>query len=139
PGFLRLHCGGLLDVEGHKALLLNMKDCTLLDYVYDKGGALGATETAEVAIRLLHQLENLHGIGIVHCDIKVDNVLVDESQCGQFPSLHIIDFGLALNYYEEQRRGRYLVNGKRDLNDLAYMLVQIIGVSNNGAIDGIMQ
>ena len=70
-----------------------------------------------MAIRLLHYLELLHGIGIVHCDVKMDNILV-EGQCnhsGKLPPLYLIDMGLAFNYEVEQCNGRPRVTRKQDL------------------------
>ncbi|CAL1354175.1 unnamed protein product [Linum trigynum] len=51
---------------------------TLSDVIRRRGGRMGETEIGAVVLRVLKGLDYLHGKGLVHCDIKAQNVLVDE-------------------------------------------------------------
>ena len=50
-----------------------------------------------IALQLYQRLKDLHSIGVVHNDIKPDNILVDQ-QTGSL--IHLIDFGLSQYYIE---------------------------------------
>ncbi|CAN1149483.1 Mitogen-activated protein kinase kinase kinase 18 [Linum perenne] len=51
---------------------------TLTDLIRRRGGQLGEGEIATTARRILLGLQYLHGQGLAHCDIKPQNILVDE-------------------------------------------------------------
>jgi serine/threonine-protein kinase len=56
-------------------------------------GSLDANVMVDVAIQMLSGLEAVHGIGIVHRDIKPDNVyLVQRNGC--MPLVKLLDFGM---------------------------------------------
>lgn len=58
-----------------------------------------STETAiMIGIQLIERLRDLHSIGVIHNDIKPDNILIDENTGGL---LHLIDFGLSQYYFNE--------------------------------------
>jgi eukaryotic-like serine/threonine-protein kinase len=65
---------------------------TLRDYV-GRVGRLDPDEMIDIALQLLSGLESVHTLGIVHRDVKPDNVfLVQRSGC--FPHAKLLDFGL---------------------------------------------
>lgn len=41
------------------------------------------------------RLQEVHGAGYVHCDMKLDNVTVSMSGEGEPEAVHLIDFGMA--------------------------------------------
>lgn len=49
-----------------------------------------------VALLVTEALEKVHAKGVVHCDFKTDNVVVETNAKGVIRRVHIIDFGLAL-------------------------------------------
>jgi serine/threonine protein kinase len=54
---------------------------------------------------LVTLIEQIHTIGIVHNDIKLDNICVGYPQPSDESEMHelkIIDFGLATSYVEKQ-------------------------------------
>lgn len=57
-----------------------------------KRGCFSEDETATIVTQLLEALSYMHERGIVHCDLKLENVLLEGSDSDQ---VRIIDFGLA--------------------------------------------
>uniref|UniRef100_A0A3Q4C0B0 Protein kinase domain-containing protein n=1 Tax=Mola mola TaxID=94237 RepID=A0A3Q4C0B0_MOLML len=89
--------GKLNDVFCHKdyiCLTFELLDQDLYDYVYDRQGGLPMSEIRPIIHQLATALYHLSSIGIVHADIKPENVmLVDRSR--QPLKVKLIDFGLA--------------------------------------------
>ena len=59
-----------------------------------QGGVLPIEEVIDLALHLLRALGALHQAGIVHRDVKPENVLLDHS-APQGPTLKLVDFGVA--------------------------------------------
>ena len=80
-----------LFVDGSRApvphLVQQYVDGPALDELVEEEGALAPMPTALLGLHLLGALVSLHGRGIVHLDLKPDNVMVDEGR----PVL--VDFG----------------------------------------------
>lgn len=64
-------------------------------------GVLTASSAVDIMIQLLDALEAIHAAGIVHNDIKPDNILIDDDG-----SIHVIDFGIACRPGADRRRLR---------------------------------
>ncbi|XP_042858669.1 casein kinase I-like [Penaeus japonicus] len=78
PAFLMTSCGA--------------KD---LIHVVEKGHFLGDSDLITIALKLTEAVQEIHNMGVVHCDLKPDNVLVRMDDKGRPQTVHIIDFGLA--------------------------------------------
>ncbi|XP_063614848.1 casein kinase I-like [Penaeus indicus] len=48
-----------------------------------------------IALQLTQAVQELHQKGVVHCDLKPDNVVVEMDGEGRPQAVHVIDFGLA--------------------------------------------
>ncbi|MCW3044323.1 MAG: serine/threonine protein kinase [Actinobacteria bacterium] len=59
----------------------------------DAAGTLAPAEAAAVAVQVLHGLAAAHALGVVHRDVKPENVLMDTS--GPTPVAKLTDFGVA--------------------------------------------
>ena len=129
PGIIRVYGEGVLDINGHKGILMDLKDYNLQEYICDKGVTLDATGTADIAIKLLDHLEMLHDNGVIHSDIQMNNVLVElchNQERSGTPNLYLIDFGMALQVEKEQYCGMQWVNNRKDdLVSLAEMFSDI--------------
>jgi serine/threonine protein kinase len=66
-----------------------------------------------VAIQLYQRLKDLHSIGVIHNDIKPDNILVDKQTGG---IVHFIDFGLSQYYIEKNEAGVIVHKQRKYLN-----------------------
>lgn len=63
---------------------------------YLAGGALDAEETVRIALQVCGALIEAHGAGVLHCDLKPDNVLLDS----QF-QVRLCDFGQSRMSHEQ--------------------------------------
>ena len=54
----------------------------------------------KIGIELVSNIEKIHKLGLLHCDLKVDNILIDKDSSTSIKKnpLHIIDFGMARPY-----------------------------------------
>lgn len=64
----------------------------------------------KIGIELVSNIEKIHKLGLLHCDLKVDNVLIDKDSSTSIKKnpLHIIDFGMARPYLKAD--GSHLPN-----------------------------
>src|SRR5262245_49241113 len=60
---------------------------------YAEGKLLGTTERLELVARICDAVQHAHQRGVIHRDLKPDNILVDDS--GESPQPKILDFGVA--------------------------------------------
>lgn len=73
----------------------------LLTFTNQQGGALRRPATLHVARALLSALGTAHALGIVHRDVKPDNVFVAQMAAGT-TRLKLLDFGLAGRYGDRE-------------------------------------
>ncbi|XP_063599992.1 serine/threonine-protein kinase pkn2-like [Penaeus indicus] len=63
----------------------------------------------QLSVKLAEAVAAVHAAGIVHCDLKPTNVMVQLRGAAGAPSVHIIDFGMALpvgQCHPESSKGR---------------------------------
>lgn len=89
----------------------------LLQYCNKYGIPLSEKETYTIIVGLIRALVYLHNDGVVHADVKLENLLF---QTKNVDSLHLVDFGLSLNI----RDSREVPKGMR--GTLNYMAPEII-------------
>ncbi|MEA2663660.1 MAG: eukaryotic-like serine/threonine-protein kinase [Candidatus Eremiobacteraeota bacterium] len=89
PNVVTVHDVGEND-EGRPYIVMDFVDGPSLAEVIERDGALPSERVALIGIGLARALAAAHGAGIVHRDVKPQNVLLDEQGIP-----HLTDFGLA--------------------------------------------
>ncbi|KAK7880863.1 hypothetical protein WMY93_032502 [Mugilogobius chulae] len=80
--------------SGHHYMEFEKLDQTLHDYLNEQNKGLSLNDIRPIASQLLIALENLRRLGIVHTDIKPDNIMLVDHEREPF-RVKLIDFGLA--------------------------------------------
>jgi hypothetical protein len=89
PNIVQIHDVGY--AEGRHFIVMQFVDGESLSTVVEELGVMDPKDAAKVAVGILRGLQHAHEQGIVHRDIKPDNVLLTK---GDEPKL--LDFGLAI-------------------------------------------
>jgi serine/threonine protein kinase len=79
--------------DGSPYLVMELLSGQSLQGMLDRQGKLVADQSIDFALQILAGLEAAHALGVVHRDMKPDNVFVTPSGGG--PLLKLIDFGIA--------------------------------------------
>lgn len=79
PAILMTYCGG----------------CNLEDYLESTPEKIDLKYFLTLARRVIGRLHEIHQKGVVHCDLKVDNIMVSINRAGLLEDIHIIDFSCA--------------------------------------------
>jgi serine/threonine protein kinase len=100
-GFPRVHHFGRQRVFGRlsRVLVMDLLGPSLeeMSWAVSAGGPLSATTTLMIADQALARLAACHRAGVVHRDVKPDNLLLGHPArgVGANRALHLVDFGLA--------------------------------------------
>ena len=79
--------------EGVAFLVMELLQGEPLSNVVRRERKLGVTRACEYTMQILEALESAHALGVIHRDLKPDNVFVTFE--GGKPNLKLIDFGIA--------------------------------------------
>lgn len=71
-----------------------VEGCTLRRYM-DANGVLPESVIIDITSQVLDALKAAHSVGVVHRDIKPQNILVEETAEGGVPQVKLADFGIA--------------------------------------------
>lgn len=132
--------------DGSHYMVMEYLDGESLESRLDKRGALTPGELAPIALQLLTALGAAHRAGVLHRDLKPDNVFLVREKAGHRDFVKLIDFGISkfaqdssLNltktgtmvgtpYYmsPEQARGKGPVDARADLYAVGVILYQCV-------------
>ncbi|XP_063594937.1 uncharacterized protein LOC134771912 [Penaeus indicus] len=92
------------------AFLMSLsKGYNLEDYLSDAKEDVDLLFLYNVAIRVTERLAEIHRKGVVHCDLKADNVMFSVDGDGKLEEVYIIDFSCAC-FVGQCQPVEYLVN-----------------------------
>ena len=75
---------------------------TLRTYM-SRTGRLDPDEAIELAVQMLSGLEAAHALGIVHRDMKPENVFIVRARTGSLPLVKLLDFGMCRRKATQRR------------------------------------
>ncbi len=82
------------DADGQLYLVMEFIDGEPLSRLVKREGALATVRVLDLAIQMAEALAVAHGMGVIHRDIKPDNLMVMKTSTGK-EFLKILDFGVA--------------------------------------------
>ncbi|MEO7731663.1 MAG: protein kinase [Kofleriaceae bacterium] len=104
---VKLHNFGVLD-DGQLFMRFEFVEGKSLDrYVAERGGVLSLREAAYFIFQVCDALDYAHSCGVVHRDLKPDNLMVEASPRGSHLTerIKILDFGIAKVDSTSERTG----------------------------------
>lgn len=94
-------CYTLEHTDTSRYLVMDYCEGGTLRHLLEQNGSLRLAEALKLIIGILEGLESLHQRGIVHCDIKPENILLTLGSDGWIPRLS--DFGIALEFSQSKK------------------------------------
>jgi hypothetical protein len=119
PNIVTVHDYGALGSEGAYLVMELLRGTTLRAEI-DREGALPPAAAAELFDQILEGVEAAHAAGVIHRDLKPDNVLVTRDRQGRRIA-KILDFGLAKLSFGEPPDPKSLTVPGTVLGTLKYM------------------
>ena len=111
--------GNIFVYKGKQSFLMQKLGVDLRKYQKGLNGRkFSQRSTVKIAIQVLRILKSVHSCGIVHSDIKLDNIMTDGSSS---KTIYLIDFGAATTFNRENKN----LSRRHDLISLAYVLVEL--------------
>ena len=95
-------------------IAMELCECTLQDWLERSGRVVQAADNVALLMQLVCALEYLHGLGIVHRDVKPSNCFLKSASNGQL-TLRLGDFGLARDGSATPSPSHSLTNSDADL------------------------
>lgn len=151
PNVVGIHDAGMLD-DGTPYLVLEFVDGEDLQEFLRERGRLGKREAIRIAVKVCNALSAVHGLGIVHRDIKPGNILL-----GDDGVVKVSDFGISKDMLDgvddasltltgttvgtvdymspEQSQGKVL-DARSDIYSVGVLIYEMIsGVTPRGAFE----
>lgn len=140
PGIVIIHDVG--ESDGMPFIAMELLEGRTLQQQVDAGGALSAGEVVDISVQLARALNYAHGKGVVHRDVKADNVVIADGGS----QAKLTDFGIARlrqpdspvdkseetvvgtpNYMAPEQVAGGAVDGRTDLYALGVLMYFLLG------------
>jgi serine/threonine-protein kinase len=100
------------DADGTLYLVTELLDGdTLNQHLHRRGEPFPIAQAADLALQLCAGIQACHANGVIHRDLKPDNVFLVKSQTGSGLEVKIIDFGLAKGQHAQRLTRAGIVPG----------------------------
>ena len=91
------------DADGTLYLVTELLDGdTLNEHLHSRGEPFPIAQAADLALELCAGIQACHAKGVIHRDLKPDNVFLAKAQTGSGLEVKIIDFGLAKGQHAQR-------------------------------------
>lgn len=90
--------------EGHRMLAMDLLGPSLSDLHERCGGVFSLETSVAIMEQIMHRLEEVHGAGLIHRDLKPDNFCMGVQSGANADKVYIIDFGCAKRYLDPETR-----------------------------------
>ncbi len=84
-----------ISADGNAYLVMELLRGTSLRDILDRDGRLSLDRAVEIFVNVCAGIDRAHQLGVVHRDIKPDNIMVDERPDGSV-QVKVVDFGIAM-------------------------------------------
>uniref|UniRef100_A0A3Q1BU01 Protein kinase domain-containing protein n=1 Tax=Amphiprion ocellaris TaxID=80972 RepID=A0A3Q1BU01_AMPOC len=102
------------EYKGRFCLIFELLDLNLVHYMESRDWRpLDVAEIRPIAQQMLVALEGLQNIGLVHADMKLDNIAFVDLSLSQFFKVKLIDFGCAIEVSELSESNTIQMTGYR--------------------------
>ncbi|MFO0711321.1 MAG: serine/threonine-protein kinase [Sandaracinus sp.] len=91
------------DPAGHLFLAMELLEGELLTSKLEREGALDVREAVSVAQQILRSLHEAHTKGLVHRDLKPDNIYLARVEGHPEPVVKVLDFGIAKIFRDDAK------------------------------------
>ena len=115
--------------DGSAYIVMELLEGESLRTRLEREGPLTLQETTCVVLQVAHALAAAHAAGVVHRDVKPDNIFLCDTLDGS-PFVKLLDFGVASD--SEARDGRRLTNPGTLVGTPAYMSPELIREGDSG-------
>jgi serine/threonine protein kinase len=97
--------------SGHHYMVMEHLEGESLEDVLDRQGRMRLSRALHVLIQLSDALSHAHNMGVVHRDLKLENILLCEVR-GHKDVVKLVDFGIAVIMGDEQAGRRAKIKGQ---------------------------
>ena len=105
PNIIKLYDSlEIQNTKGEKFIIIIEEYCkngNLVKYLNERGFK-SSNEKKQIATDLVHAIQYLHENGIAHCDVKLDNILIDDDH-----SAKLCDFGFSIKVANSMNATRW--------------------------------
>ncbi len=91
------------DDDGHLFLAMELLEGELLTAFIEREGSPPIDEAVETTMQILRSLSEAHSKGLVHRDLKPDNIMLARVEGRAKPVVKVLDFGIAKVFRAEEK------------------------------------
>jgi serine/threonine-protein kinase len=91
------------DPSGHLYLAMELLEGELLTACSEREGALDVKKAIEIAQQILRSLAEAHSKGLIHRDLKPDNIYLARIEGHTGPVVKVLDFGIAKVFRDDAK------------------------------------